>query len=116
MLERNQIRVKLVNEAYTSQRCSNCQKLLEKFCSKESGGLLHELLRCYKSNTRSGCGVIFNRDFNGSKNILHVAESIKDGPLYLRRPIATSSDRVTEIAISVTRKNSGPEKAIHLKS
>ncbi len=83
--------VRLVDEYNTSKKCNECK---EGDCvtflmrddprpyKKGQQRLVHGLLRC------NICGCLWNRDVNGAKNILHVAQALlsgEDRPAYLRR-------------------------------
>jgi len=84
--------VYLVDEFRTSCRCSNCE---EGVCKNEitrpnprpfrDGSIIvHALLHCKNVE----CGVWWNRDINGAKNIYKIAKQAikeKDRPNYLKR-------------------------------
>ena len=93
------IPVFLVNEAYTSKRCSHC-KSLDSVCSGD--GIHDTLVGHGRSRHRyhhhshgrvicSLCGRLYNRDVNASENILHLATALLtsgERPKYLSKGVS----------------------------
>ena len=77
-----------MNEFRTSCRCHVCGEENEKFMRRqtplkkqEDVILVHGLLRCKqcKNENDKSASLIYNRDYNGSKNILAIGNKIMNG-------------------------------------
>ena len=92
LFRKNNYQVYLVDEFRTSCKCSNCDggdcvnSVVRQNPRpyKDNSIIVHTLLHCKNEN----CGVWWNRDCNGAKNIYKIAENAikeKDRPTYLCR-------------------------------
>ena len=83
LFEKHGYQVYLVNEFRTSLKCHKCKWNTEKFQKEESHKprslgelrLVHGLIRC----TNVKCGIKWNRDYNGSLNILEITKAAIEG-------------------------------------
>ena len=83
LFEKHGYQVYLVNEFRTSLKCHKCKWDTEKFKYEKSHKpksvgelrLVHGLIRC----TNVKCGIKWNRDYNGSLNILEIAKAAIEG-------------------------------------
>jgi len=78
------VTVFLVNEAYTSKRCSHCQSQDAECCGANVPGVLvrhgkgrfHRLKESHGRLICSGCGAMWNRDVNACHNMLIAASAL----------------------------------------
>ena len=83
LFEKHGYQVYLVDEFRTSLKCHKCKWDTEKFQYEKSHKpksvgelrLVHGLIRC----TNVKCGIKWNRDYNGSLNILEIAKAAIEG-------------------------------------